>query len=47
MCVWCVCSCPNDCNGDTRVCVSGVFPVVLMLVMRVPVSVYLMYLQLS
>ena len=47
MCIWCVSSCPNACNEDTSVCVSGAFPVVLMLVMRIPVSVYLVFFQLS
>ena len=36
MCIWCVYSCPNPCNEDNNVCVSGVFPVVLILVMRIP-----------
>ena len=35
------------CNEDTNVCVSGVFPVVLILEMRIPMSVYLVCFQLS
>ena len=35
------------CNEDTNVCVSGVFPVVLMCVIRIPMYVYLVCLQLS
>ena len=47
MCIWCVSSYPNVCNLDTNVCVSGVFPIVLILVMRIPMYVYLVCFQLS
>ena len=47
MCIWCVSRCPNACNEDTSVCVSGVVLVVLILVMVIPGYVYLVCFQLS
>ena len=39
----CISSCPDACNEDTCVSVSSVFLVLLKLVMRISVSVYLLY----
>ena len=47
MCIWCGSSCPNGGNEDTSLGVSSVFPVVLMLVIRIPVYVYLVCFTLS